>query len=170
MKKQAAVFVQGLGTDLLSPCFNPSGTFHVLRQASGNIQTIDSVGNAKTVISTGGQPSSAVFSPDGVLYIADFAHAGILAYTQDGNQEMVVSIYEDKPLKGPNGIALVDGDIFFTDSGAFGETGIHSPTGSLFVISNSPSGQILRPISLNNLAYPAGLVVTKDKKFMYANY
>ena len=47
-----------------------------------------------------------------------------------------------------------------------GETGLHSPTGSVFTIANSPSGQILRPISLNNLAYPSGIAVTRVRKFM----
>jgi len=79
---------------------------------------------------------------------------------------LIVGVYEDKPLKGPNSIFINNGDIYFTDSGSFGETGLHSATGSLFTISNSPSGQILKPISLGNLAYPAGIAVTADGKFM----
>ena len=47
-----------------------------------------------------------------------------------------------------------------------GETSLQSPDGSLFVIRNSPSGQILMPISLGNLAGPTGVAVTKDGKFV----
>lgn len=166
-KIPATVFVSGLGSDICNPFFNKDGRLHVVRQNQGTILQLDAVGNARPLVATNGQPSSCVFSPDGILYTTDFAHMAVLAYTEDGQQEMVVSVYEDKPLKGPNGIALIDGDVFFTDSGPFGETGLHAPLGSLFVISNSPSGQILKPISLNNLAYPAGIVVTKDKKFIY---
>ncbi|RYH15330.1 SMP-30/gluconolactonase/LRE family protein [archaeon] len=166
-KIPATVFVSGLGSDICNPFINKDGKLHVIRLNQGTILQLDSVGNTRPLVATNGQPSSSVFSPDGILYTADFAHMAVLAYTEDGQQEMVVSVYEDKPLKGPNGIALIDGDIFFTDSGPFGETGLHAPLGSLFVISNSPSGQILKPISLNNLAYPAGIAVTKDKKFIY---
>jgi sugar lactone lactonase YvrE len=162
----ANTFVSGLGNDICSPFFDENGVLHVIRQNTGGIMTLDGVGNAQTKYNTGGQPSSATYSPDGVLYLTDFGHAAVLAYTPDGRQECVVGVYEDRPLKGPNSVAIVDGDIFFTDSGAFGETGIHSPTGSLFTISNSPSGQILKPISLGNLAYPAGIAISKDKKFM----
>lgn len=102
-----------------------------------------------------------------MLYVADFGHAGILAVRKDGNQELVVGVYEDKPLKGPNSIYLSNGDIFFSDSGTFGETGLQSATGSLFAISNSPSGKILKPISFANLAYPSGIAVSSDGKFMY---
>jgi hypothetical protein len=43
---------------------------------------------------------------------------------------------------------------------------VQAPDGSLFVISNSPSGQILKPISLRNLAGPTGIAVSPDGKFM----
>ena len=48
-----------------------------------------------------------------------------------------------------------------------GETGLQSPEGSLFVISNGPTGQILKPISLGNLAGPTGIAVSSDGMFMY---
>lgn len=162
----AKEFVSGLGNDICSPFFDENGTLHIIRQNTGAILTVDSVGNAQSKVNTGGQPSNATYSPDGILYVTDFGHAAVLAYTPDGRQECVVGVYEDRPLRGPNSLTIVNGDIFFTDSGVFGETGLHSPTGSVFTISNSPSGQILKPISLGNLAYPAGIAVTRDRKFM----
>lgn len=164
--KKASVFISGISDDICSPFFDRTGKLHLVFQSSGDIKTINSVGNTQTVCQTGGNPSGASYSPDGVLYVSDFAHAAVLAI-QKGQQEFVVGVYEDRPLKGPNCVNITNGDIFFTDSGAFGETGLQSANGSLFTISNSPSGQILKPISLGNLAYPSGVAVTPDGKFIY---
>jgi len=167
LNKKAAVFISGIGNDICSPFFDDSGKLNIVYQNSGSIKKINSVGNTQHVCNTNGHPSGACYSSDGVLYVADFGHAAILAVRKDGHQELVVGVYEDKPLKGPNSIYINNGDIYFTDSGTFGETGLHSATGSLFTISNSPSGQILKPISLGNLAYPAGIAVSADGKFIY---
>jgi len=166
-KAQATIFVSGLGNDICSPFFDSQGRLHIIRQNTGAIASVDLVGNARNVMNTAGQPSFAIYNSENLLYVADFGHCAVLAMTPQDDQDVVVGVYEDKPLKGPNSIAIVDGDIFFTDSGAFGETGFHSPTGSIFTIANSPSGQVLKPISLGNLAYPSGIAVTKDKKFIY---
>jgi hypothetical protein len=56
--------------------------------------------------------------------------------------------------------------LYFTDSGPFGDTGLHRPHGSIFSIVNSPSGQILKPISLENLAYPSGLAMNHEKTLL----
>eukprot|EP00981_Chlorochromonas_danica_P006112 scaffold1287_cov253-Ochromonas_danica.AAC.25 len=138
-KVSATVFVSGIGNDICNPFFDDKGNLHIIRQNIGTILSVDSVGNAKPIFSTGGQPSGAIYSNtvSNLLYVTDFAHNAVLALSSDGQQEVIVSVYEDRPLKGPNGIALIDDDIFFTDSGSFGETGLHSPT------------------------------VTKDKKFIY---
>lgn len=47
-----------------------------------------------------------------------------------------------------------------------GETGLQNPKGSLYVISNGASGQILHAISCENLAGPTGVAVTSDGLFM----
>lgn len=166
-KLSATLFVSGLGNDVCNPFFDRLGKLHIIRQNVGTILTVDNVGNSQMVVNTGGQPSYATYNEDGSLYVCDFGHSAVLAFTKDGQQELVVGVYEDKPLRGPNSISIVDDDIFFTDSGAFGETGLHNPSGSVFAISNSPSGQVLKPISLGNLAYPSGIAVSRDKKFVY---
>lgn len=163
---KATVFVSGIGNDLCCPFFGANGKLHAIRQNSGSIITIDNVGNTQTTVSTGGQPSGAVFAGDGSLYVSDFGHSAVLSVQPDGQQDLVVGVYEDKPLKGPHSMCIAKGDIFFSDSGSFGETGLHNRTGSLFTISSSPSGQILKPIALETLAYPTGIAVTQDGKFM----
>lgn len=165
-KINTTLFVSGVGSDVCNPFFDKAGKLHIIRQNVGTILTVDSVGNTNSIVNTGGQPSYAVYNQEGVMYVADFGHSAILAFTKDGNNELVVGVYEDKPLRGPHSIAIVDDDIFFTDSGAFGDTGLHAPAGSVFAISNSPSGQVLKPLSLGNLAYPSGIAVTKDKRFV----
>lgn len=116
---------------------------------------------------THGQPSGAMYDSDGVLYVADFAHGAVLAVQPDGVHDVVVGVYEDRPLKGPNTIVKdKNGNIFFTDSGPFGETGLDSPSGSLFAIVSSSAGQILKPLSLESLAYPSGVAVSPNGKFM----
>ena len=166
VNKTANVFISGIGNDICCPFFDKNGKLHILYQNSGSIKTINSVGNTQNICNTEGQPSGACFNSEGILYVSDFGHSAVLAIQNDGQQDLIVGVYEDKPLKGPNSIYIQNGDIFFTDSGAFGETGLHSPTGSLFIISNSPNGQILKPISLGNLAYPSGIAVSSDGKFM----
>ena len=164
---QAAPFLEGVGYDVCCPFFDDAENLHYILQNSGEIINIDSSGSADRLHCTEGQPSGAAFDGQGSLYVADLAHAAVLAvHPIDGQQELVVGVYEDKPLKGPHSIVSSQGSLFFTDSGPFGETGLHSTTGSLFAISSSPSGQILRPISLENLAAPSGVAVSPDGKFM----
>jgi sugar lactone lactonase YvrE len=166
-KLSATLFVSGLGNDICNPFFDRVNKLHIVRQNAGSILTVDNVGNSQMVVNTGGQPNYGTYNEDGSMYVCDFGHSSVLAFTNDGQQEVVVGVYEDKPLRGPNSIAIVDEDIFFTDSGTFGETGLHNPAGSIFAICNSPSGQVLKPIALGNLAFPSGIAVTRDKKFIY---
>lgn len=162
MARIAELYMSDIGDDICSPFIDKSGNLYAVLQNSGEI--VSATGQIETVHSTGGQPSGALFDTNGVMYIADFAHGSILAVQPDGQQDVVVGVYEDKPMKGPHSVSYSPdtGSLFFTDSGPFGETGLHSPTGSVFAIVNSSGGQILKPISLSNLAYPTGVAVGPD--------
>ena len=165
----AKVWLQDLGKgDICSPFANPlDGTLHVIFQKTGEITAVTSFGQLQKVYSTGGQPSSAAFDHDNDrLLVADFAHGAVLALTPDGSCNALITMYEDRPLKGPNSIVVTSSAIFFSDSGALGETGLHSPTGSLFAITQG-SSSLLKPLSLSSLAYPAGIAVTNNGKFIY---
>jgi aspartate beta-hydroxylase len=153
--QRASVFVEGLGNDIICPFVDASHNLYYILQGSGEVISIDQSGSTEVIHNTSGQPSGATFDDQGVLYVADQAQAAILAVNEVGSeqQELVVGVYEDKPLRGPHSVACAaNGDVFFTDSGPFGETGLQAPEGSLFVISNTPNGQMLKPISLGNLA------------------
>jgi sugar lactone lactonase YvrE len=166
-KATATVYLSNLGDDVCSPFFDKEGTFHAVIQNSGVVLHLDPAsGKMMTTHSTDGQPSGAAYDDAGVLFVTDIGHGAVLA-VQDGSQDAVVAVYEDRPLKGPSSITVDKaGNIFFTDSGPLGETGLASPSGSVFCIANSPGGQILKPISLSNLAYPCGIAVSPDGKFM----
>jgi gluconolactonase len=167
--KKASLFISGIGNDICSPFIDGASKLHIVRQNLGSIMAVSSVGSTSAVNSTGGQPSGVYCNNDGTLLVADFGHSGILSIQKDGQQDLLVGVYEDKPLKGPNSIyvAASSGDIYFTDSGSFGETGLHSPSGSLFTITHSPSGQILKPIALGYLAFPTGITASPDGKFIF---
>src|SRR5690554_1817911 len=57
--------------------------------------------------------------------------------------------------------------MYFTDSGMFGDTGLHCPKGSLFRIAHTPSVQLLLPITYETLAYPWGVATSPDGKFIF---
>lgn len=165
---RAESFLSRIGNDVCCPFFDNQGLLHVILQDAGEIIMIDSAGRVKRIHSTSGQPSGAVFDSAGTLYVSDFAHGAVLAVQRNGEQDIVVEVYEDKPLKGPNSITMDSkGTVFFTDSGPLGETGLHSPVGSLYMITNSLSGKILKPITLGTLAYPSGIALSPDGKFIY---
>jgi len=151
----AEVFLTEVGNrDLYCPFFDKSNTLHVCCQNSGEVFRISPSGQLNLFHSSQGQLSSGCFKNDGTLFVADFAHGAILKSSGDGEQDIVVGEYEDRPLKGPNSVIISnDGTILFTDSGPIGETGLHNPVGSLFSIRND----MLIPISLGNLAYPTGV-------------
>lgn len=59
------------------------------------------------------------------------------------------------------------GQMYFTDPGPFGETGLLSPKGSCFVVTSPAHERILRPLALEALAYPTGLAVSPSETAVY---
>ena len=53
--------------------------------------------------------------------------------------------------------------MFFTDPGPEGDTGLHNPLGSVFVLT----GRILRPIALRCLAYPTGIALSPTESALF---
>lgn len=89
-------------------------------------------GRLEHAFSTNGQPTSIVFDQHGSSFIADSAHQAILSQTMNEHRvetTPVIKDYEGEPLKGPHSIILSEkhNALFFTDSGPFGETGLHNP-------------------------------------------
>lgn len=160
-------FLTNLTNDIISPFFDDNKTLHFICSSSGDIMMVNELEKIERIHTTHGQPNSGIYDKDGILFITDFAHCAVLSLTSNNEQDMVVGVYEDKPLKGPNTIITDQrGNLYFTDSGPFGETGLNNPYGSLYAIVNSTAGQILKPLSFENLAYPSGLALSPNGKFM----
>ena len=162
------ILVASCGSDVTSPVLSQDGQLFVVLGNSGNIMRVRDDRLFRSY-STATILSSAAFDYNrGVLYVADMAQAAILGL-RDRNQDVLVTEYEDKPLKGPHSLVCSrDGKIFFTDSGPLGATGLHASKGSLFVITNGSSGQhLLKPISYETLAYPTGIALSLNEKYVY---
>lgn len=150
----AEPFLTDLGNkDLCSPFFGGNNTLHVCLQNSGEVLRVSPSGQLTKFHCTQGQLSGSCFDTQGMLYCADFAHGAVLKSAGDAEQDVVVAVYEDRPLRGPNSVICVNNTVIFTDSGPRGETGLHNPSGSVFCIKNG----LLVPVSFGNLAYPTGL-------------
>lgn len=102
------------------------------------------------------QPA-AVATASSAVYICDLAYKG-LAVVHGAKAEEFVREYEQRALKGPCAVAVDARDnVYFCDGGGLGETGLHNPTGSVFVVSTE--GQLLLPIALECLAQPTALAL-----------
>lgn len=165
---KATTLISDISGGICSPFLDKSGDLHVLLQDVGDVLLVEKSGKrVHRMHCTGGQPSSALFDKNGILYVTDFGHAAVLAVQDGGQQEVIVGTYEDKPLKGPSSIVQDSkGTVYFADSGPLGETGLHCRHGSLFMITSGGS-QMLKPISLENLASPSAVALSPDGKFLY---
>ncbi len=103
------------------------------------------------------------------MYICDFAHQAILTIVNNESQiSEFIREYEGKPFKGPNSLAVGnDGTIYFTDSGPFGESTLHNPTGSVFSITKANDTELLQPLALECLAYPCGIAIAPNQNILY---
>ena len=166
-------FLEGVGPDIAAPFFNDSNLLHVV---SGNdILCVSSTGSVTKIKSTGGSPAGAIFYNDGLLYVADVEHSAILAMdsknTTSNESILIANVYEEKPFKGPTSIIChpSNGSVYFTDAGPLGETGLHAPVGSVYVIDQGPSEKVLKPIILSALAYPSGIALSPSGKCVYVS-
>lgn len=96
--------------------------------------------------------------------MADLLRQSIIALNAaDFTEAELVNEYEGVPLEGPNSIIVSNktGNVFFTDSGPFGETSLPNSRGSVFVIDMQQ--QSIRPIILRCLSSPSGLAFSSDE-------
>jgi sugar lactone lactonase YvrE len=109
-------------------------------------------------MNTAGSPSGLAIGASGSMFVADLDHRAVVMGTgDDASMQIVVAMYEDKEFLGPHSIVYgKDGSFFFTDSGPFGETGVHNAKGSVYCVTGGAS-QMLKPLILGSLAYPTGL-------------
>jgi len=149
---------------LASPVFDAAGALFVVSTETGEIHQVVSDAYGATSLqhceSTFGGAAVA-FDPEGTMYVCDLTQGAILQQGADKSFGTFVGDYEAKQLKGPTAIEIDSrGNMFFCDSGPFGETTLQAPRGSVFTIS--ADGQLLQPLALECLAHPCGLAVLRD--------
>lgn len=166
-------FLEGLGHEVAAPFFSESNLLHVV--SGSDIVSVSSTGSLTKIKSTGGAPAGAIFYNDGLLYIADIEHGAILAMESKNiasNESMLIAnVYEEKPFKGPTSIIChpSNGSVYFTDAGPSGETGLHAPVGSVYVIDQGASEKVLKPIIMGALAYPSGIALSPSGNCVYVS-
>jgi sugar lactone lactonase YvrE len=158
---------------------NQTGIWNVIEEKDGRVYAAFQTGHIYKITdrqpdelyNTSGQPTSIVFESNNTAYIADMAHQCILCLSDSENREVteIVRDYEGKPLLGPNCLAYNPENkyLYFTDSGPLGETSISNPTGSIFAADLDLL--VLKPIALKCLAYPSGIAISNDGKFIYVS-
>jgi len=155
------------GKGLQCPVFDETEQLHMLSFGNGGILVQAEEGEDEAVAevhNTGGQPSGLAFQ-GGQAFVADQAHAAILALDGDGEHSTVVNEYEGKAFKGPHSIAFdTAGVMYFTDSGPLGETSLQHPHGSVFTVGTD---ELLRPVAHECLAHPTGLALSPGDAALY---
>ena len=157
--------------EINSPLYSPIEVDDTLLICSYNGEIIKySEGQLKLLTKINGQVRSIAYDPlKNTYYIADLLKQSIIALNSaDFSEAELVNEYEGVPLEGPNSILLSNktGNVFFTDSGPFGETSLPNNRGSVFIIDMQQ--QSIRPIILRCLCSPSGLAFNNaEEKVLY---
>ena len=98
--------------------------------------------------------------PNGDLFVAD-RKKGIIAISSDGKIRMIVDRYQGKTFNGPNDLIFDSkGNLYFTDPHG---SSAENPFGCLYRLS--ADGQIACLAS--GLAFPNGLVLSRDERYLF---
>lgn len=146
--------------EINSPLYCPLEVEDSLLICSYNGEIIKySEGQLKLLTKVNGQIRSIAYDPlKNTYYVADLLRQSIIAISSSDFMEAeLVSEYEGQTLEGPHSVIVSNktGNIFFTDSGHFGETSMPNNRGSVFIIDMQQ--QSIRPIALRCLSSPSGL-------------
>jgi sugar lactone lactonase YvrE len=175
------------GNGLSSVCFDGDRRLYATSNYDGTLY-VEEDGRLHEVSTTGGAPSGLAIDHTNALHVLDFAHAAVLLVKDDAaiahghlgqphqlsshpqTPLVIVNEYEGKSLKGPNS-AIFDsaGQLFFTDSGPLGETGLLERKGSVFVVTGEANNRILRPLAYETLAYPSGIALSGDESAVFVS-
>ena len=124
----------GAPTDcfLEGPTFDRAGNLYVVDVAWGRIFRISPQGQVELFTEYDGEPNGLKIHRDGRIFVADYRH-GIMVI--DPTTRAVKPFLDRAALdrfKGVNDLVFAsNGDLYFTDQGL---TGLHDPTGSLYLL------------------------------------
>ena len=154
---------------LTNPREDLGGQLYVCDEC-GELLTFNEDGSYSTLCTLGGMPKCIAFGPsNNSIYIADLMNKIVYEKPLEKDKE-VISIFKDYcgvSLKGPTSLVRSNDDdyIIVADAGHFGSSTINNASGSiyLFDINNN----VLRPLILNNLAYPCDIYHDKEEDTFY---
>jgi gluconolactonase len=142
------------------PVCDRNGHLFVVDVEMGAISEISPDGRVKTIVNTGGAPNGAKFHTNGDLYIAD-RQKGIVAISPAGKMRVIVDHYQGRRLNGPNDLVFDSaGCLYFTDPHG---SSAENPCGSMYRVT--PDGEMTCLAS--GLAFPNGLALSRDGKFLF---
>lgn len=124
----------------------------------------------RVVVDTHGRPLAMDFHPDGRLIVCD-AHAGLLAFSEDGGVETLATSYGGVPFHFVDDLAIAkDGTIYFTDASAR-----HSIEGfTEDLLEHQTTGRVLRYVPAtkqltllaDGLNFANGIALSEDESFL----
>jgi gluconolactonase len=127
---------------------------------TGEISKISPEGRVRAFYNTGGSPNGAKFHANGDLYVADRTK-GIIGITEEGNMRVIVDHYQGKRFNGPNDLIFDSrGNLYFTDPHG---SSAENPFGCVYRVSSG--GEIVCLAS--GLAFPNGVVLSRDEKYLF---
>jgi gluconolactonase len=99
---------------------------------------------------------------DGSLYACDFGLRAILHISKNGNVDKIASDFEGMPFQRPNDLAVDStGSIYFSDPGQYD---CKNPDGCVYYVN--PGTREVRLVA-NRIAYPNGVALSPDHKYLY---
>ena len=154
---------------LTNPREDSLGQLYVCNE-SGELLTFNEDGNYSIFLNLGGLPKCIAFgSSNNSIYIADLMNKVVYEKPIEKDKE-INSIFKDYcgiSLKGPTSIVRSKDDdyIIAADAGYFGSSTINNTCGSIYLydINNN----VLKPLILNNLAYPCDIYHDKEEDVFY---
>ena len=154
---------------LTNPREDSIGQLYVCNE-SGELLTFNEDGSYSTFLNLGGLPKCIAFgSSNNSIYIADLMNKVVYEKPLEKDKE-INSIFKDYcgiSLKGPTSLVRSKDDdyIIAADAGYFGSSTINNTCGSIYLydINNN----VLKPLILNNLAYPCDIYHDKEEDAFY---
>jgi sugar lactone lactonase YvrE len=145
------------------------GALIVASATSGQLLRLGDDQQLSVLLDTNGQPAAMAMDPQTKdIFIADAARqsivkseGGVVDAEAAPQLAQFLEQFEGQPFRGPSGIAFDDaGELYFTDAGAFGDTGIHNARGGVYrTVQGRQQVVAMCPASL---AHPAGIACSSN--------
>lgn len=130
---------------------------------------MDIDGSYRNIVKNKMQTNGIAPMEDGTLAVCDmFGHRVIKMDTNGNIIKVLASVYDGKPLDGPNDLVIdSNGGIYFTDPQFTGDKVKNQPGRSAYYLSSD--GEITRLLKPNSYAMPNGIALSPDGKTLYIN-